>query len=65
VNTAPQTGTNIILVTHKTNLADAFAKEWIDVKEGEAAVFKPAAGSASMVARIPASEWSQSKEASR
>lgn len=35
VNKAPATGTNNLLVTHKTNIADAFGKELADVKEAE------------------------------
>ena len=57
-NKAPILGTNTIIVTHKTNIGDAFGKDWGDVKEGEAAVFKPAtSGASTLVARIQASEW--------
>ena len=35
VNKAPAIGTNNVLITHKTNIADAFGKELTDVKEGE------------------------------
>ena len=35
VNKAPATGTNNLLITHKTNIADAFGKELADVKESE------------------------------
>ena len=35
VNKAPAIGTNNLLITHKTNIADAFGKELADVKEGE------------------------------
>src|SRR5258707_11222650 len=31
VNAAPMAGTNTLMVTHKTNIADAFAKEASDV----------------------------------
>jgi hypothetical protein len=41
VNKAPGVGTNNLLVTHKTNIADAFGKSFSDVKEGEALVYKP------------------------
>ena len=39
--TMPSAGTNIIVVTHKPNILDAFGKDWFDVHEGEASVFKP------------------------
>ncbi|MGA7520578.1 MAG: hypothetical protein WBW28_27005, partial [Pseudolabrys sp.] len=39
--TMPSAGTNIIVVTHKPNILDAFGKDLFDVHEGEASVFKP------------------------
>ena len=46
------------MITHKTNIADAFGKEFGDVREGEALVYKPgASGPAVMVARVQAAEW--------
>ena len=39
--TMPPAGTNVIVVTHKPNILDAFGKDWFDVREGEASVFKP------------------------
>ena len=57
-------GTNIIVVTHKPNILDAFGKDWFDVREGEASVFKPdGSGSYKLVARIQASEWSKLAQA--
>jgi hypothetical protein len=41
VNALPGAGTNTLLVTHKTNIADAFGKEAGDVQELEAFVRKP------------------------
>jgi phosphohistidine phosphatase SixA len=59
VNTAPRAGTNILLVTHKTNIADAFGKSFGDVKEGEALVYKPSSsGAPTLIERVQASEWS-------
>src|SRR5712691_1806196 len=56
--TAPPTGTNVILVTHKPNIMDAFGKDWFDVREGEASVFKPdGAGKYELVGRIQAADW--------
>ena len=56
-NAAPKPGTNTILVTHKTNIADAFGKNFGDIKDGEAAIFKPASGGAFLVARVKAGDW--------
>jgi len=54
----PEKGRNTLLVTHKPNLLDAFGKDWFDVKEGEASVFRPAGdGKATLVARVQAAEW--------
>jgi phosphohistidine phosphatase SixA len=57
-NKIPAAGTNNLLVTHKTNIADAFGKSFSDVKEGEALVYKPdPAGLPTFVGRIRADEW--------
>lgn len=44
VGTAPDPGSNTLVVTHKPNILDAFGKDWFEIKEGEAAIFKPAGG---------------------
>jgi phosphohistidine phosphatase SixA len=57
-NKAPATGTNNLLVTHKTNIADAFGKNLSDVQEGETLLYKPdPSGTPKLVARIKADEW--------
>jgi hypothetical protein len=38
---APDKGTNTILITHKPNIIDALGKDWFDVREGGASIFKP------------------------
>ena len=43
VNAPPKAGLNNLAVTHKTNIADAFGKEFADVREGEALVYKTSA----------------------
>lgn len=54
----PEPGTNILVVTHKPNIIDAFGKDWFDVKEGEAAVFQPnVSGKLTLVARLQAADW--------
>jgi phosphohistidine phosphatase SixA len=58
--TAPPAGSNVILVSHKPNIMDAFGKDWFDVREGEASVFKPEGGGGSkLVVRVQANEWSK------
>src|SRR5215469_12286060 len=55
--TAPQAGTNTILITHQPNIIAALGKDWFDVKEGEASVFRPESGSYKLVARLQMDEW--------
>jgi phosphohistidine phosphatase SixA len=58
VNAPPKAGVNNLAVTHKTNVADAFGKEFSDIREGEALVYKTSSsGPAALVARVQASEW--------
>jgi phosphohistidine phosphatase SixA len=58
--TVPPAGTNVVLVSHKPNIMDAFGKDWFDIREGEASVFKPDGnGGAKFVARIQAADWSK------
>jgi hypothetical protein len=58
VGAAPAAKVNPVLVTHKTNIADAFGKEFADVAEGEALIFKPGRSRPELVARVKAAEWS-------
>ncbi len=56
--TMPEAGENTLIVTHKPNIIDAFGKDWFEVKEGEASVFKPdSSGKAVLVARLQAADW--------
>ncbi len=58
VNAAPKAGTNTFMVTHKTNIADAFGKEAGDVQEGEAFVYRSGGPApAVLVSRVKASFW--------
>jgi phosphohistidine phosphatase SixA len=53
-------GTNLLVVTHKPNILDAFGKDWFEVKEGEISIFKPDGnGGYRLVARVPADEWAK------
>ena len=59
VDAPPKAGTNTFLVTHKTNIADAFGKEAGDVQEGEAFVYKAGgSGPATFAGRIKIADWS-------
>jgi phosphohistidine phosphatase SixA len=55
--TVPPADTNLVLVTHKPNILDAFGKDWFDVREGEASIFKPDGNGYKPVARIQAADW--------
>jgi phosphohistidine phosphatase SixA len=58
VNAAPKPGVNNLAVTHKTNVADAFGKEFSDIREGEALVYKTSSsGPAALIVRVQANEW--------
>jgi hypothetical protein len=62
--TLPPAGTNVIVVTHKPNILDAFGKDWFEVKEGEATIFKPDGNGYKAVARVPADDWAKLAAAS-
>ena len=57
LGTPPMSGTNTILITHKPNIVDALGKDWFDVKEGEASIFRPEKGSYKLIARVQMEEW--------
>jgi phosphohistidine phosphatase SixA len=64
--TPPAAGSNLVIVTHKPNIIDAFGKDWFDVREGEASVFQPdGQGGYKPVVRIKADEWSNLAKAAR
>jgi phosphohistidine phosphatase SixA len=54
---APDKGKNNFLITHKPNIVDALGKDWFDVKEGEASIFKPDGGKYRLVARLQMEDW--------
>lgn len=63
VGTAPDPGTNTLVVTHKPNILDAFGKDWFEVKEGEASIFKPAGGGKyAPIARVQIGQWPAAKK---
>ncbi len=55
--TIPKPGTNTILITHQPNIVAALGKDWFDVKEGEASIFRPMNGNYELVARVPMEQW--------
>ena len=56
--TAPLAGSNVVIVSHKPNIMDAFGKDWFDIREGEASIFKPdGSGGYKLVVRVQAAEW--------
>ena len=57
LSTAPTPGTNTILITHKPNIVDALGKDWFDVKDGEASLFRPESGTYKLIARVQMEEW--------
>jgi phosphohistidine phosphatase SixA len=57
--TVPPAGGNVIIVSHKPNILDAFGKDWFDIREGEASIFRPDGGGYKLVARVRADEWSK------
>jgi phosphohistidine phosphatase SixA len=61
--TVPPAGTNIVVVTHKPNILDAFGKDWFDVREGEASVFQPGGGGYKLIVRVQADEWGKLAQA--
>jgi len=64
VGATPSSG-NLVLVTHKPNIMEAFGKDWSDLSEGAASVFKPDGnGAYKLIVRIKADEWSKLAQAS-
>jgi broad specificity phosphatase PhoE len=55
--TAPKAGTNTVLISHKPNIIDALGKDWFEVKEGEASIFRPDNGKYVLVARVQMADW--------
>ncbi len=63
VATVPDPGTNTLVVTHKPNILDVFGKDWFEVKEGEASIFKPDGnGTYSLIARVQIGQWTTAKK---
>jgi broad specificity phosphatase PhoE len=52
---------NTVYVTHKTNVTDAFGKEYADVGEGEALIIQAGQSGPAVVARVKPAEWSAAR----
>jgi broad specificity phosphatase PhoE len=58
----PESGTNTLVVTHKPNILDALGRDWFDIREGEASVFKPdGAGGYALMSRVQMGQWATAK----
>ena len=54
----PDSSTNTLIVTHKPNILDALGKDWFEVREGEASIFKPEGGGKySLIRRVQIGQW--------
>ena len=49
---------NNVYVTHKTNITDAFGKEYADIGEGEALIIRVSRSGPAVALRVKAVEWS-------
>jgi phosphohistidine phosphatase SixA len=56
---APNSAANTLLITHKPNILDALGKDWFEVKEGEASIFRPEDGKYILIARLQMGDWSR------
>jgi phosphohistidine phosphatase SixA len=59
ISTPPRVGTNSLIISHRPNIVDALGKDWFDVKEGEASIFRPENGAYKLVARVQMDEWAR------
>lgn len=50
-------GTNRLLVTHRVSITQAFGKEWYEVREGEASIFRIDNGAYALVTRLQLTDW--------
>ena len=63
---APKACVRDLCAAQWTNLVEAFGKDWVNVREGEASVFEPdfAGAGYKLIARVPADQWSRLARAS-
>src|SRR5215469_10530559 len=63
--TPPGPGTDTVLVTHYPNIIAALGKDWFDVKEGEASIFRSQDSTYTLVARVQMDEWPRIADAAK
>ena len=58
----PTPGTNTLVVSHKPNILDALGRNWFEIKEGEASIFRPAGdGTYALVGRVLIDDWASAQ----
>jgi broad specificity phosphatase PhoE len=58
----PDPGTNTLIVSHKPNIMDALGRDWFDIREGEASIFKPdGKGGFTLVGRVQIGQWAAAR----
>jgi broad specificity phosphatase PhoE len=57
LRTEPAPGTNTIIVTHGYTIMAALGRDCFETTEGEASIFRPAAGGYTLLARVHMEEW--------
>jgi phosphohistidine phosphatase SixA len=53
----PAEGHNSVIITHARNLSQAFGEEASGMRDGEALIYRPGEGEATLVARLEIEEW--------
>jgi phosphohistidine phosphatase SixA len=62
VGVMPDPGTNTLIVSHKPNIIDAFGKDWFEIREGEASIFKPdGSGRSTLIGKVQITQWATAK----
>jgi len=59
LSTAPRAGTDTLIVTHLPNIIAALGKDWANIAEGEAGIFRPTNGGFELVARVQMADWAR------
>lgn len=60
LGTPPPAGKNLVIMSHKPNLVDAAGRDFVDLAEGETAIFIPLGdGNFKFVARVTGEKWTE------
>jgi len=65
LTTRPGAGTDTVFITHYPNIIAALGKDWFDVKEGEASIFRSQDSTYTLVARVQMDEWPRIADAAK